>query len=292
MDPIGSASRFDALLLVEWPLPWPSDIGEVEELAAAARDQRATVMAVVPEAGTTGGPDGRLRVVHHRRVGTHRFAGVDHAAERTDVPALLDALLQRAGEDTADLPSAVGPAGVDVLVCAHGRRDPCCGRFGTTLQAELAERRPDARVWRCSHTGGHRYAPTAVTVADGRFWAYLDADLVAGILDRSVDVAALDGHARGTTALDPWGQAVEHRLLAEHGWAWLDGSITEATTELADDGRSARVAIAWTAADGTAGRAEAEVGVRRVLPVLVCGEPPEQARKSSPEYEVRTLVTR
>ena len=101
---------------------------------------------------------------------------------------------------------------------------------------------PDARVWRCSHTGGHRFAPTAITVADGRAWAYADADLVVGILDRSTDVAALTGHDRGTVALGSWAQAVEHQLLTRHGWAWLDAEITAREVAVAEDRRSAQVA--------------------------------------------------
>jgi hypothetical protein len=286
VDPIGSATPFDALLLVEWPLPWPQDVSAIEPLAEAAADPRAMVMAVVPQPGT---PEGVARVVHHRRVGTHVFAGVDHLVPRSEVPALLARLLEDPAADHLDLPSAVGVAPTDVLVCGHGRRDPCCGRFGTLLQAEVAVRLPHARVWRCSHTGGHRFAPTAITVTEGRAWAYLDADLLIGIVERTVDVAALAGHDRGSVALGPWAQAAEHELFATRGWAWLDAEVTDAQTEVAADGRSARVVLAWQEPSGAGHRAEAEVIVTRVVPVLVCGEPPEQAKKSSNELAVTSL---
>jgi hypothetical protein len=150
-------------------------------------------------------------------------------------------------------------------------------------------RLPEARVWRCSHTGGHRFAPTAITVTEGRAWAYLDADLLLGIVDRTVDVSAVAGHDRGTVALGSWAQAVEHELFVAHGWAWLDVELTDARTEVADDGRSARVELAWREPSGAEHRADAEVVVTRVLPVLVCGEPPDQAKKSSNELAVASL---
>jgi hypothetical protein len=50
VDPIGSAGQFDELLLVEWALPWPSDVSEVEALATAAAHPGARVMMVVPRA--------------------------------------------------------------------------------------------------------------------------------------------------------------------------------------------------------------------------------------------------
>jgi hypothetical protein len=288
VDPIGSAGSFDQLLLIEWPLPWPADVSEIPALAEAAADPRARLMTVVPRADDTEA-DGLVRVVHRRRAGTHRLVGVDHRLPIGDVPALLTALLGAPDRDQDDWPTVVGEAPPEVLVCGHGRRDPCCGRWGTLLHVELAARPTDVRVWRCSHTGGHRFAPTAITLPDGRAWAYMDADLVAGVVGRSADVDLLGAHDRGCLALDPWAQVVERALFAHHGWAWLDAEVTATRTQVADDERSARVELAWQAADGTVGRAVAEVEVSRILPVLVCGEPPEAATKTSPELALRRL---
>ena len=281
VDPIGSAGAFDQLLLVEWALPWPSDVTEVEPLAAAAADPRARVMTVVPHADAV--EDGLHRVVHHRRTGTHSFESVDHRVPEGAIPELLRALLDAPERAVHDWPSVVGDAPPEVLVCGHGRRDPCCGRWGTLLHAELAARGSDARVWRCSHTGGHRFAPTAITLPDGRAWAYADVVLLDGVLSRSGDVAALAAHDRGCTAFDPWAQVVERALFVEHGWAWLDGEVTASRTELSPDGQSATVELGWRLAGGASGRVQAEVAVTRILPVLVCGEPPEVAKKTSPE---------
>jgi hypothetical protein len=288
VDPIGSTPTFDALLLVEWPLPWPKDVGEIEALAAAAADPRATVMAVVPQAGDEV-VEGSIRVVHHRRVGTHRFVGTDHCVPRDEVTDLLARLLDDLDGDHLDWPTALGPAPSDVLVCGHGRRDPCCGRWGTLLQLELAGRHPDARVWRCSHTGGHRFAPTAITVPIGRAWAWTDADLLVGVLERSAEVVDLAPHDRGSVALPMWAQPVERELFVQQGWAWLDAELTSVAVDVADDRRSAHVELQWHI-DGAAWSAIADVGATREIPVLVCGEPPEAAKKSSLELGVTSLV--
>ena len=169
-------------------------------------------------------------------------------------------------------------------VLENGRRDPCCGRWGTLLHIELAARWPGVRVWRCSHTGGHRFAPTAITLPEGRAWAYVDADLLDGVVRRTADLRALAAHDRGTTGLGMWAQPVERALFQQHGWGWLDKTITHEATSVADDGKSAQVTLGW---DG--GRATATVEVTRILPVLVCGAPPGEARKTSPELRLRTL---
>jgi hypothetical protein len=232
-----------------------------------------------------------VRVVHRRRAGTHRLPGVDHRVEPAAVPALLAALLDEPERDQLDWPSAVGESPPEVLVCGHGRRDPCCGRWGTLLHMELAARETGVRVWRCSHTGGHRFAPTAITLPDGRAWAYVDADLVQGVLDRSTDLTTLGDHDRGCLAFDPWAQVVERAVFGEVGWGWLDHEVTQVVTDVASDRRSARVRLDWRAPDGATGWADAEVEVTRILPVLVCGEPPEAAKKTSPEYRLGRLET-
>ena len=58
---------------------------------------------------------------------------------------------------------------------------------------------------------------------------------------------------------------------------------------MAEDGRAAQVGLAWREPSGATHRAEAEVVVTRVVPVLVCGEPPAQAKKSSFELGVKAL---
>lgn len=282
VDPIGSAPAFDALLLVEWPLPWPSDVSDIPELAAASAVPGVRVMIVVPRPDTAG--DGRLTVVHRRRTSTNHLAGVDHRVSRAEVADLLATVAADPLADHLGLESVRGESPTEVLVCGHGRRDACCGRWGTLLHVELAARWSDVRVWRCSHTGGHRFAPTAITLPDGRAWAYVDPELLDLVVGRAGDIHALAPHDRGTSALDPWAQVVERGVFERLGWAWLDRGLTSSSTTIAADGQSATVDLAW---DG--GTATGSVDVARILPVLVCGAPPEQATKSTPELALRSL---
>lgn len=280
VDPVGSTATFDVLLLVEVPLPWPHDVSELPLLADRAAPG-TRIMAVVPEVVRD---DGTVRVSHHRRVRTNHLAGVDHLVAPAEVPTLLDALLADPTADSGGLPSAVGAAPPEVLVCAHGRRDPCCGRFGTLLFNELGDLPGGIRVTRCSHTGGHRFAPTVITLPDGRGWAFADLALIESVVARSGDLPAVLEADRGTSALGSWAQAVEREVFRAVGWGWLDLDLTEARTEVAEDGRSAAVHLAWAG-----GRADAVVEVRRQIPVLVCGEPPEMAKKTSAELGLREL---
>ena len=60
------------------------------------------------------------------------------------------------------------------LVCAHGRRDRCCARFGVPLARDLAGTYPD-EVWESTHVGGHRFAANLVILPHGLYYGPVDA---------------------------------------------------------------------------------------------------------------------
>jgi hypothetical protein len=282
LDPVGTAGEYDAFFLVAISLPWPREVLETTVLAplrsVLAANPRARVLAVVPNEHARRD----VTVVHRaRRAGEQRFDGTDHVVEPAGLRELVQALLL---DPAAQLPSAVGASPPDVLVCTHGRRDVCCGAAGTVLHAKVEDRWPGARVWRCSHTGGHRFAPTGIAFPDGRYWGYLDADALDAAVTHTGDLAALGSHYRGLAGLDPWQQAVERELLLRFGWPWAECSL-EADTEL--DGKDrARVRIRFRSPDGEHGVAEATVVVLRRVPTLDCGSPPDASTKTNPELAV------
>ncbi|OHV65404.1 sucrase ferredoxin [Pseudofrankia sp. BMG5.37] len=293
-DPIGSALSCDLFILVETPPPWPRDVGELPVFAELARRglPPARLLAVRPPidgpppasaspAQLTAGVRTGVGVTIWRRSPTGSFTGTDHVVDQVNVVDEIARLVEA--------PDGRGwPAPPEVLICGHGARDACCGRLGTRLALDEAGAWPDVRIRRCSHTGGHRFAPTGFTLPDGLAWGYLDTDVLDTIVRRA-GRPPLRGHYRGTTALGMWGQVAERELFERFGWVWLDHRLTSATTDVAPDGRSAAVELAWDGPSGP-GRATATVAIARDLPVLICGEPPENATKSAPDLALRTFV--
>lgn len=274
VDPVGTAGTATSWLLVEWPLPWPRDASDVAAMAPVVDALPGTgtrLQLVVP---TSGSPV--RSVVLHRRPDDDGgwFAGFERVArsvEPTDaVDAALDLLASGAG-DTA-------PAR-DVLVCGHGSRDPCCGAMGTVLALGAAAR--GLAVRRTSHTGGHRFAPTAVVLPEGTCWGFLDDDALRRVVAREGPLDDLLPRYRGCSALGPPAvQAAERVAFAEVGWSWLDHRRRGAVL---DDGRVRLDAIS-PAGDARAWEVEVEPG--RLLPVPECGRPPEDAPKSEAEVVV------
>jgi hypothetical protein len=283
LDPIGSIGSYQGFLLVEVPLPWPRDVGlvaELEELAGSATDKGFRVQALVP---SSRAPERRV-ILYSYRSEPGWFDGMVRRSTVIDAEQLrgaLSILLDRPPEP-----------GRDLLVCTHGRRDVCCGSSGTELALQLANGDLPAglSLWRTSHTGGHRFAPTFLLLPDATGWAFADPSLVHRVAERSVPFATVAPHYRGCAGLEgPLVQAVDREVLSLEGWELMDRPRRGFTTGEADaDGR--RV-VRFEVADGHGGvdAWEALVGPGRVLPVPDCGKPLSEAKKSETEWVVSEL---
>jgi hypothetical protein len=137
----------------------------------------------------------------------------------------------------ASLPAAA-EAPPQLLVCTNGRRDVCCAVRGRPLAAAAAELAP-GRVWEVSHTGGHRFAPTAVLVPWGQTLARLDdssADAVLRASDSGRLPRELLGavHDRGRSPLSGPAQCAESHVRALVGETRL-GALSAVPPEHTDD---------------------------------------------------------
>jgi hypothetical protein len=123
-----------------------------------------------------------------------------------------------------------------LLVCTNGRRDVCCALRGRPVALEAAGLAP-GRVWESSHTGGHRFAPTAVLLPHGVALARLDgarcADVLAAADEGRLPAWALGPrHDRGRSGLSGPGQAAESHVRHRAG----EPSLTALTTRPLSDG--------------------------------------------------------
>jgi hypothetical protein len=120
------------------------------------------------------------------------------------LPSLLDVDALLAAESTpAHLPGTPLPTpGSAALVCTNAKRDQCCAVLGRPLAAMMATAASqNTQVWETSHTGGHRFAPTFVSLPDGYLYGGPDA------ASRNLD------SCRGRSSLPPDGQAAELAVL-------------------------------------------------------------------------------
>lgn len=278
-DPIGSAAEFDHLVTVEVPQPWPAAVEDMEWVAPIDRPKGTRIQAIVADVGRT---DGTVLLTRWER-DRATLRGIDWLVPADDVPEALQLLVSGGDPYGHALGGTVTEAPPEVLICGHGARDRCCGGPGTRLTVEVRATLPEVRVRRTSHLGGHRFAPTALTLPDGRAWAYLDADALVDIVRRTMPSPEAREFYRGNVGLDAWSQVVEGALLADSGWDCVDFEEVSSTVEV--DGDRASVTLSWSTATVTDERS-AEVEIVDRYPVLQCGLAPSEAEKSAPEYRL------
>jgi hypothetical protein len=87
-----------------------------------------------------------------------------------------------------------------LLVCTHSRRDRCCAVHGRALLTSLLEVATDdqrARIWECSHVGGHRFAPVTLSLPSGAVHGRLGTEQSADLLRRHDEGRVTIDHLRG-----------------------------------------------------------------------------------------------
>jgi hypothetical protein len=275
----GTAPRTDVFVLVEHPLPWQGDLGSdpaLMELERVAKEAAGSGRSVRLQAVVVDG-DQPLRKVVVFQAALSPFTGYgrsDGLGTVDDLPGLIGMLVALEPQRPTSLDVT------DVLVCTHGSRDTCCGSMGTRLWKELVETLPNVQIWRTSHTGGHRFAPTAITFPDGNYWAHLDGAIVRGLVRRTLDPLEAAGHLRGCAAFSPAVQVADGAVLASRGWGWLD------CARFGDERAPTRVEICFEAPDGERGGYDVLLEEGRTMPVPDCGADPSAAEKSQAELQV------
>lgn len=285
IDPVGTAGAHSGYVLVEWPLPWPRDVGEIGELQPlvnALRDTGFRLQAVCAAEGL----DDRARVVVYRQPSDDGWCRTSIGVERlVHATRLVDEAVDLVETNDGDV---IG--GIDLLICGHGRRDVCCGSKGVQLVNRMhgdGGLGRDIRLWRTSHLGGHRFAPTALVLPDATLWAFLDERSLAAIVNRSADPEDVGAGYRGCSALlSPAAQAVERAVLIEVGWSLLD-----CDRRAVHQGPN-RIRLEVRDLDGSGSTWDATVVEGRHMPIPQCGHPLDEARDTTAEIIVSSLVRR
>jgi len=122
------------------------------------------------------------------------------------------------------------------LVCTHGTRDRCCAKWGMPVFEALRQRDPE-RVWQCSHLGGHRFAPTMLSLPDGLHWGRVELSRLDPLRDalRAGRLGELD-QLRGRCSHSRPVQAAECLVRARDS-IYADAALEFEDHEILRDGR-------------------------------------------------------
>lgn len=113
----------------------------------------------------------------------------------------------------------------EIFICVHSNRDQCCGKYGFTLFQKFNEiihqNNLNFRVWKSSHIGGHRYAPTFFEAPSMRWYGLFDLNLAEDFLLRDKNKLFVNNNYRGMSGLNnKIASLVEGELFKQYSWEW------------------------------------------------------------------------
>jgi hypothetical protein len=212
----GTASRVDHWILVEYRGLWSRDVlpgsGLSDQVKQRLREQASarpcTKLLFVRRTERRGRPDLRVFWGSSTERGATLFQ-----AELESYDDLLELDLTAPG-----LPFEP-PL---LLVCTHGKHDPCCAQHGRPLYQALSELVEDERVWQVSHVGGDRFAGNLVVLPQGLYFGRVAAAEAWAVLDEYLAGRIDLAHYRGRSAYSFAVQAAERVVRESAGLLGID----------------------------------------------------------------------
>ena len=320
-DPVGHASSYERIIIVELPKPWPRRAIEGPGASPALLDlvdhfqtlrRRAHQEDGKEEVKTRGlnvalihvAPDPVYSSPGHRRVfhlsrpkgPFSAYHKQEFQVPEADLAELLEALLYQEpihrwqgalAKDTTNIR--------ELLVCTHGSRDTCCGTFGYPLYAQL-RRLADStagalRVWQATHFQFHRFAPVVLDLPEARVWGAVDPDRAETLALRNKSPSTLRNCYIGWSGFEQgYLQAAEREALIREGWAWTNYRKWGRLVQVNEAEERAQVQLDFASPDGeTTGTYRATVEISGHIPGLVGCLSPGQTR-DTPQYRVSGIT--
>lgn len=260
-DIIGTATNYQTYILVECPQPWMYDAlqskwvpNNLQVLAEEVRRAKLPVRFLLICNNYSHKIDYTTLLIYQRR------EGCNHGYQKYEFK--LPHIEQVAGVVKnflwGKIPDHARETNItrDILICTHGSHDQCCARYGNPFyfhsSAMIEDLQLDnVRLWKSSHFGGHRFAPTAIDLPDGRYYGVLNQESFKSILTRTGDIESLRKVYRGWGILPTAVQILERELMLHHGWNWFNYQVTGKIIEQSLDNQTILAELSFTDTSGS-----------------------------------------
>jgi hypothetical protein len=256
-----TASRVDHWLLIEYRSLWSHDAfagsGLSEQVKAYLREQQAArrrTRLLFIRSRARRGTSGVVAYAATSREGQEQLRRVSVA----DYRELLEVDLAGGAGEAVSHPL--------LLVCTHGKHDPCCARYGRPLYEALANELEPDWIWQSTHVGGDRFAGNLISLPHGLYYGRLDGPSAAAVLDELLAERILLEPYRGRSCYSFAVQAAERAIRLDTGLVGLD-DLRLVAAQRREDGF-------WSIAIAARGRGIEEVDLREdagELVHLTCG---------------------
>ncbi len=231
-DIVGTATNNQTYVLIECPPPWNSDAfssrwvpENLRLLVKEAKQAKLPIKFQLIANDLSHKVDSTTLLIYHQEEGGGKgYLSREFKLESIEqvTPTVKKWLWRKNLNYEID-----GTSTRDILVCTHGSHDTCCARYGNpfyfhanNIVSSLGL--DNVRIWRSSHFGGHRFAPTMIDFPQGRYYGNLDQESFKSILTRAGDIKRFKDIYRGWGILPRSIQIVERELILRYGWDWFD----------------------------------------------------------------------
>lgn len=261
-DIIGSGSIYQTYVLVECALPWVSEAFEskhvpqnLKNLEEEVKQSKLPVrFLLIADNQTKDKKHTKVLIYNKSKEGfSTGYSKQEFTVTNLEqVADLVRNYLNRNGYADKNNQSKIR----DILVCTHGSHDMCCARYGNPFYMQALDAISELslsniRIWRASHFGGHRFAPTAIDFPDGRYYGVLDQPSFKSILTRSGDIECLNKVYRGWGILPNPVQVLERELIRRHGWDWFNYKVAGCIIEQTLDKSFVQAQLTFEKPDGS-----------------------------------------
>ncbi|RDI32035.1 sucrase ferredoxin [Lentzea flaviverrucosa] len=237
----GTAATATAWLCLEQPGPWGRDalteshldpeLGAELQRRAAGTGVRILLIRRPGRHADDHVPARRRLYLASAKPGASWLEQADLASPEEALELDFEALGQ--GRSTAFGTPVRDPL---LLICTNSKRDVCCALYGRPIATAL-------HLWECTHTGGHRFAPTGVLLPTGHLYGRLDHQLAQRVVTEGI----VADRCRGRSCFTPRGQvaevAVREKISEHRDVLTVVAETPDSATVRHADGREWRVAL-------------------------------------------------
>ncbi|MDY6781194.1 MAG: sucrase ferredoxin [Cyanobacteriota bacterium] len=297
---IGSAPGHQTYILIECPQPWAAKEFEsralppnLRELIERIKKSRASVRFLLIHSRDRVDEELKRVIVYRKKEG---FSDGYH--KRKFVVANLEEIAPKLEKYLAgdrDETEWVEPLTQEILVCTHGSHDKCCARYGypfyrqaRQIVSELEMKK--VRVWEASHIGGHRFAPTLLSLPEGRYYGALDADAFRTIIQRAGKMDCMRKVYRGWGLFPMHVQVLERELMLRHGWDWFSYKIDYKILQQKSDRSFTRVELSCQKPNGEVLVYQSDIVPDKSKSLILRGSCGSDSASSYVKYCVENLI--
>ncbi|WP_413175685.1 sucrase ferredoxin [Anabaena azotica] len=234
-DIIGSATNYQTYILVECPQPWMSEAFQskwipdnLRVLVEEVQRRKLSIRFLLIANDESHKIEQTTLLIYQKQEGiSNGYHKQEFKLPNIEQAAGVVRKWLSDGKPDYQIESSITR---DILVCTHGSHDQCCARYGNPFYFYAKNiisdlQLDDVRVWKSSHFGGHRFAPTAIDLPEARYYGVLDQDSFKSILTRTGDIEFLHKVYRGWGLLPSALQILEREIILHHGWDWFNYKV-------------------------------------------------------------------